>query len=180
MSNPSSEDTVVDILTTVGTAGTADYTEVTTTVTIPAGDTSVDVTVPTTEDTIDEIDEDFTVDGTVTSGNTANTDPSGTVTILDDDDAPTITISDVDVTEGDDAVVTVELSNPSSEDIVVDIVTTVGTAGSDDYTEVTTTVTIPAGDTSVDVTVPTTEDDIDEADEDFTVCLLYTSDAADD
>ena len=64
----STEDTVVDIVTTTGTAGTSDYTEVITTVTIPAGSTSVNVTIPTTEDTIDEVDETFTVEGTVTSG----------------------------------------------------------------------------------------------------------------
>ncbi|WP_452600483.1 hypothetical protein, partial [Pontimicrobium sp. MEBiC06410] len=57
----------------------------TTTVTIPAGSTSVDVVIPITDDAIDETDETFTVDGTVTSGNTANTDPSGTVTIIDND-----------------------------------------------------------------------------------------------
>ncbi|MBL7560498.1 hypothetical protein JAO71_11880, partial [Olleya sp. YSTF-M6] len=109
LDNPSSVDTVVDIVTTTGTAGTDDYTEVTTTVTIPAGDTSVDVVIPTTDDTTDEPNEDFTVDGTVTSGNTSNTDPSGTVTILDNDDAPIVSISDVTVTEGDDATVTVSL-----------------------------------------------------------------------
>ncbi|WP_299892612.1 hypothetical protein, partial [uncultured Lacinutrix sp.] len=41
--------------------------------------------IPITDDTIDEADETFTVDGTVTSGNTSNTDPSGTVTITDND-----------------------------------------------------------------------------------------------
>ena len=55
----STEDTVVDIVTTTGTAGTSDYTEVITTVTIPAGSTSVNVTIPTTEDTIDEVDENL-------------------------------------------------------------------------------------------------------------------------
>ena len=47
---PSSEDTVISITTTDGTAGTSDYTTTTTTVTIPAGETSVDVIVPILED----------------------------------------------------------------------------------------------------------------------------------
>ena len=149
----STEDTVVDIVTTTGTAGTSDYTETTTTVTIPAGSTSVNVTIPTTDDAIDEVDETFTVEGTVTSGNTSNTDPSGTVTI-EDNDVPTITIGDVTVTEGGDAVVPVSIDIASTEDTVVDIVTTTGTAGTSDYTETTTTVTIPAGSTSVNVHHP--------------------------
>ncbi|WP_299388346.1 Calx-beta domain-containing protein, partial [uncultured Lacinutrix sp.] len=80
-------------------AGTSDYTETTTTVVIPAGATSVDVIIPITDDTISETPEDFTVDGTVTSGNTTNTDPSGTVTITDNDSV-TVTIGDVTVDEG--------------------------------------------------------------------------------
>ncbi|WP_299388335.1 Calx-beta domain-containing protein, partial [uncultured Lacinutrix sp.] len=114
---PSSEDTVVTIVTTDGTAGTSDYTTTTTTVTIPAGATSVDVIIPITEDATDEPDEDFTVDGTVTSGNTSNTDPSGTVTITDNDATPTVTIGDVTVDEGDGTVtVPVTIDVPSSED----------------------------------------------------------------
>ncbi|WP_298555212.1 Calx-beta domain-containing protein, partial [uncultured Algibacter sp.] len=124
----SAVDTVVDIVTTTGTAGTSDYTVTTTTVTIPAGSTSVNVTVPTTDDGTDEPDETFTVDGTVTSGNTSNTDPSGTVTITDNDATPTVTIGDVTVGEGDGtATVPVTLSAPSAVDTVIDIVTTTGT-----------------------------------------------------
>ena len=83
-------DTVVNITTTTGTAGTSDYTETTTIVTIPAGETSVNVSIPITDDTTDEPNETFTVNGNVTSGNTSNTDPSGIVTITDNDDPITI------------------------------------------------------------------------------------------
>ncbi|WP_452601560.1 beta strand repeat-containing protein, partial [Pontimicrobium sp. MEBiC06410] len=172
----SATDVVVDIVTTTGTAGTSDYTVTTTTVTIPAGSTSVDVVIPITDDAIDEADETFTVDGTVTSGNTANTDPSGTVTITDNDNAPTVTIADATVNEGAGTVtVPVSIDTVSSTDVVVDIVTTTGTAGTSDYTVTTTTVTIPAGSTSVDVVIPITDDAIDEADETFTVDGTVTS-----
>ncbi|AIG29239.1 hypothetical protein IA01_01585 [Flavobacterium psychrophilum] len=73
----SSVDTVINITTATGTAGTSDYTTTVTTVTIPAGQTTVNVTVPILEDTIDEPAETFTVNGTVTSGNTINTNPTG-------------------------------------------------------------------------------------------------------
>ncbi|WP_415776968.1 Ig-like domain-containing protein, partial [Flavobacterium gelidilacus] len=50
ISGASSVDTVIDIVTTTGTAGTSDYTETIITVTIPAGSLSVDVVIPITED----------------------------------------------------------------------------------------------------------------------------------
>ncbi|WP_298521257.1 hypothetical protein, partial [uncultured Kordia sp.] len=62
-----------------------DYTTTTVTATIPAGQTTVDVSIPITDDTIGEPTEDFSVNGTVTSGNTSNTNDSGTVTITDND-----------------------------------------------------------------------------------------------
>ncbi|MCD8399584.1 T9SS type B sorting domain-containing protein, partial [Tenacibaculum finnmarkense] len=136
---------------------------------IPAGDTSVDVKIPITDDLIDEPNETFTVGGTVSSGNA--TDPAdGTVTITDNDATPVVTIADVTVDEGAGTVtVPVSIDVVSSVDTVVDIVTSTGTAGTADYTETTTTVTIPAGDTSVDVKIPITDDLIDEPNETFTV-----------
>ncbi|MFC4739871.1 gliding motility-associated C-terminal domain-containing protein, partial [Flavobacterium ponti] len=170
LSGPSSVATVVDIVTTTGTAGTDDYTTTITQVTIPAGSLSVTVSIPITEDLIDEPDEVFNVVGTVISGNTSNTNPVGTVTIIDNDDTPMISIGSIVVNEGDGtAVVTVSLSGPSSVATVVDIVTTTGTAGTDDYTTTITQVTIPAGSLSVTVSIPITEDLIDEPDEVFNV-----------
>ncbi|WP_299386590.1 Calx-beta domain-containing protein, partial [uncultured Lacinutrix sp.] len=108
-------DTVIDITTTTGTAGTSDYTATTTTVTIPAGQTSVDVVIPILEDNIDEPNETFTVGGTVTSGNAFNPTP-GTVTITDNDATPVVTIGDVTVDEGaGTATVPVTIDVPSSE-----------------------------------------------------------------
>ncbi|WP_158307003.1 Calx-beta domain-containing protein [Dokdonia sp. 4H-3-7-5] len=176
LSNPSNEDTVIEIVTTTGTAGEDDYTETIVTVTIPAGETTGEVVIPITDDMLDEDDETFTVDGTVTSGNTDNTDPSGTVTITDNDGAPTVTIEDVIVDEGAGTVtIPVTLSNPSDEDTVIEIVTTTGTAGEDDYTETIVTVTIPAGETTGEVVIPITDDMLDEDDETFTVDGTVTS-----
>ncbi|WP_157730143.1 Calx-beta domain-containing protein [Tenacibaculum jejuense] len=173
---PSSVDTVVEITTATGTAGTSDYTTTTTTVTIPAGSTSVNVSIPVTDDTTDEPNETFTVNGNVTSGNTSNTDPSGTVTITDNDGTPVVTIGDVTVDEGaGTASVPVSIDVPSSVDTVVEITTATGTAGTSDYTTTTTTVTIPAGSTSVTVSIPVTDDGIDEPSETFTVNGNVTS-----
>ncbi|OOG69653.1 Calx-beta domain-containing protein, partial [Flavobacterium sp. A45] len=165
---PSSVDTVVDVVTNTGTAGTSDYTATTTTVTIPAGQTSVTVSVPTTDDASDEPAENFTLNGTVTSGNTSNTTPFGTAIINDNDATPIVSISSPTVIEGANAVFMVSIDVPSSVDTVVDVVTNTGTAGTSDYTATTTTVTIPAGQTSVTVSVPTTDDASDEPAENFT------------
>jgi hypothetical protein len=76
--NPSSVDTVVSITTTDNSATNPDdYTTTTVTATIPAGQTTVNVSIPITDDTVGEPTEDFTVSGTVTSGNTSNANDNG-------------------------------------------------------------------------------------------------------
>ncbi len=177
LSNPSSEDTVIILSTSPNTASILDYTTFTSvTVTIPAGTTSITFDVPTTLDLLDENDETFVLSGVVTSGNTANTTPSGIGTITDNDPTPTFTISNETVTEGATATFTVSLSNPSSVDTVINMVTTpVSALSGDDFTPVTTTITIPAGQTSVTVPVTTLEDIIDEPSETFTLNGTVTS-----
>ena len=65
-----------------------------------------------------------------------------------------------------------ELSGEVSSDVEVSYATSDGTAGSTDYTAVSaTTLTFTAGQTEKTVTVATTEDDLTEADETFTVSL---------
>ncbi|OUS21604.1 hypothetical protein A9Q93_00500, partial [Nonlabens dokdonensis] len=88
ISNPSAEDTIVNITTVDNSAeDPADYTTTTVTVTIPAGQTTVNVSVPIINDAVNEPVENFTVNGTVVSGNTSDSSDSGIVTI-NDDDAP--------------------------------------------------------------------------------------------
>ncbi|MBN2249073.1 MAG: hypothetical protein JW682_01910, partial [Campylobacterales bacterium] len=140
-------------------------------ITIPAGITSVMISIPSINDTIHEGDETFTVSVTVTSGNTENPAAKGTGTILDSDPLPSVTIADETVTEGEILNFTVVLSNPSHEDINLTIETSDGTATEEDndYTPVSTTVLIPAGETSVMVSMPTTDDGIVEEDENITI-----------
>ncbi|MDO6675976.1 choice-of-anchor L domain-containing protein, partial [Tenacibaculum sp. 1_MG-2023] len=81
---------------------------------------------------------------------------------------PTVTIGDVTVSEGDDAIVPVTLSNPSVEDTTVEV-TVDGVAYS---------VTILAGNTTGSVTVPTIEDTVSgEADEVFPATGVVTAGA---
>jgi hypothetical protein len=55
LSNPSAVDTTYTFTFTNGTAGSADYTTTSQTVTVPAGATTGTVSVPTTADTIEKI-----------------------------------------------------------------------------------------------------------------------------
>ncbi|MDY0781182.1 CshA/CshB family fibrillar adhesin-related protein, partial [Tenacibaculum sp. IB213877] len=90
LSNPSTEDITVEV-----TVDGVVYT-----VTITAGATTGSVTVPTTEDTISgEADEVFAATGVVTSGTTTGAVTEGSITVQDDDSAPTVTIGDVTVSE---------------------------------------------------------------------------------
>ncbi|CAD0002077.1 hypothetical protein FLACHUCJ7_00820 [Flavobacterium chungangense] len=172
---PSSVDTVINVVTTNGTAGSLDYTSVNTTVIIPAGSTSATVSIPILSDAIHEPSETFTLTGTITSGTTSNITVSGTGTITDSNGVPTLSISNPTVSEGSPAVFTVSLSGVSSVDTVINVVTTNGTAGSLDYSLVNTTVTIPAGSTSVTVGVPTLTDAINESSETFTLTGTITA-----
>ncbi|MBC8753667.1 hypothetical protein H2O64_03240, partial [Kordia sp. YSTF-M3] len=169
--NPSSVDTVVSITTTDNSATDPnDYTTTTVTATIPAGQTTVNVSIPITDDVVGEPTEDFTVTGSVASGNTSNPTDSGTVTITDND-TPAMSVGDVTIAEdGGSASVPVSIDNPSSVDTVVSITTTDNSATDpNDYTTTTVTATIPAGQTTVNVSIPITDDVVGEPTEDFTV-----------
>jgi hypothetical protein len=61
LSNPSAVDTSYTFVHNNGTAGSADYTTTDVIVTVPAGATTGTVSVPTTADTIDEVDETFSI-----------------------------------------------------------------------------------------------------------------------
>ena len=89
--------------------------------TVPAGVTSFTVTVPTIDDNIDEANETYTL----TVGGVSN---AGTIT--DNDNAPTIDVSDVSVSEvaGNYAVFNLSLSTPSSTAITANLALTDGTA----------------------------------------------------
>lgn len=179
LSGASASDTVITLTTSNGTASLSDYTSIALTVIIPAGQTSMTVSLPTVDDIFScESTETFTLNGIVTSGNTSNTTAFGTCFINDNEGAPSVVISNVTVTEGTNAVFTIMLSNPCAFDTVIDLVTTNGTAVTPgDYTAFFATVTIPAGTTSTTVTIPTIADvlTVTEPTETFTLNGVVTS-----
>ncbi|CAH1569136.1 VWFA domain-containing protein [Vibrio jasicida] len=177
------DEDVVVTFTIGGDVDSDDYTAPNTyTVTIPAGQTSVDLDIETLDDDIYEGAEDLTVTLTETSGadsslNTASKEAS--ISVTDEQAAPKVSIvADTGSTaEGNDANFTVSINQKADEDVVVTF-TIGGDVDSYDYTAPNTyTVTIPAGQTSVDLDIETLDDGIYEGAEDLTVTLTQTSGA---
>ncbi|WP_310461073.1 Calx-beta domain-containing protein [Sphaerotilus sp.] len=146
-----------------------------TSVTIPAGTTSVLVRTPVTDDLIRESAETFTLTATVVSGDVNVTQPTGTATIVDNGDTlPSfVPINDVVVNEAaGTATFTVKLSEPSGQTVTVRYSTADGTAtGGVDYTPVNGQLTFAPGETTKTITVPITNDTVFENAETFFVQL---------
>ena len=175
---------IVTVLATP-TDGTAtsplDYLGVPVTVTFAPGETTQTVTVAINGDTIDELDETFTVELTAPV-NATIADAQGVGTITDDDTPPTVSIDDVTVVEGDagvtNAVFTVTLSAASGQTVTVLATPADGTATSPlDYLGVPVVVTFAPGETTQTVTVPINGDTIDETNETFFINLTAPTNA---
>ena len=102
-----------------------------------------------------------------------------TVTIIDDDPEPSLSIADADGAEGEDLEFTVTLDPASGREVTVDwaVDGDTATAGAD-YTDGSGTLTFAPGDTTKTVTVATLPDTVPEGDETFTVTLSNASNAA--
>ncbi|EOD2713610.1 Calx-beta domain-containing protein, partial [Vibrio cholerae] len=166
---------------------------------VPANTTTFSVSVQTTDDNVYEGSETFTLSGktetqTSTTKGTATIKDDGSVTPPDgtpDDDRPSVAnISSPTVSEGESATFDVSLSNASTTATTVTLTLAGGsaTAGTDfTSTEVTITyqdgktekvavnsqgqftVNVPANDASFSVSVKTTDDDVYEGSESFTL-----------
>ena len=155
-----------------------------TSVTFDGSDTTRDITIPITDDSVSEGDETFTVtiasttlpDGFILGNSTT------TVTIKDNDNPPSISIAAPAgaVTEGDSAnsnmVFAVTLSVASGEEVTVGYAvdaTSTATSGTDHTALSSGTLTFAAGTTRKDITVVVRGDEVDEVDE--TVVIKLTS-----
>ncbi|WP_316736794.1 Calx-beta domain-containing protein [Pedobacter aquatilis] len=176
MSNVSSTNTVINF--TVGgtaTSGT-DYTSIGTSITIPAGQTSVTLSVPVLDDNLAEGTETviLTMTGTNNAAITASTTPA-TINIVDNDVA-TVAVNNVSVTESaGNAIFTVTLSGNVQNAFTVNYSTANGTAiAGSDYTATSSSVTFPAGSVNgatQTFSIPILNDAIAEPTETFTVTL---------
>jgi Calx-beta domain-containing protein len=168
-----SVDTTVTFNPTGVTASATDFTDANVQVTIPAGQTTGSVIIPTTPDLIDELNETLTLSVASIDAGTVDSFNAATGTITDDDAAPSLVIGDTFVSEGGLLSFSVSLSNPSSVAVNISLMAENGTASSLDYTAGLYAANFPPGATATTVSVPTSNDAIDEADE--TVVLRYDS-----
>jgi hypothetical protein len=151
---------------------------------------SAQVLITSCADTLDEFDETFVVNLTLATGGPEIGDGQGKATIVDDDQLPSLRISDRTITEGDTgsvlAAFTVSLSSVSGRDVTVPSFTTENAtalgvlkcaatvAATSDYVTSTGPVVIPRGSTNARIAVPVCGDVLDEANEVFRVRLTGT------
>jgi|GEM_PF-1252961 len=144
--------------------------------TIPAGSSTYTFTVLVNGDALNELNETFFVNVTGVS-NAVVVDGQGIGTITNDDALPTISTSNVAVTEGNsgtaNAVVTVTLSVASGQTVSVNYATADGSAiAPGDYTAATGTLIFTSGQTSRNITLLVNGDITPEANETFSVGLF--------
>lgn len=183
LSQISNDIVTVQYTTANGTAvAPGDYTAVSGSVSIAAGQLTANIPVSVNGDPAFEANETFTV--TLSSPTNAVLIPAGstaTGTITNDDPIPLINIGDVTQVEGNAATSTfvfpVTLSSPNAVDITLAVNTANGTATAGaDYTAITGgTVTIPANTLSASVNVTVNGETVVEANETFTVTLSNPS-----
>uniref|UniRef100_UPI000B17042E beta strand repeat-containing protein n=1 Tax=Microcystis aeruginosa TaxID=1126 RepID=UPI000B17042E len=165
---------------TLGGTGTlnTDYTRTGTnnTVTFAAGSSTATVTVDPTADTIVESNETVILTLAAGTGYTIGTPNAATGTITNDDTSVTsqLSINDITVVEGKDnnAILTVTVDNPNPQPITFNYTTGPIDATVDvDYTSKTGTITIAANTATATISIPILNDNLNEADEVFTVTL---------
>jgi hypothetical protein len=182
LSEPLRKPATVQYVTTDGSAlAPEDYTSFGGTLTFAARETTKTLTVPVRGDTLDEVDETFSLVLSAPSG-TAVVDGTGIMTILDDDAAPSLAISDAQALEGDTGLspmtFNVRLSKPSGREVTVLATAVDGTAVAGvDYDDAGGTLVFPPGEVLQTVVVNARPDDLDETDETFRVLLSDASGA---
>ena len=148
-----------------------DYTETSGVLTFAPSDLSKEVIVPILADSFDEADETLLLTLSGIRNATLGASPA-TGTIQDDDDAPTVSISDAEATEGGILTFEVGLSAPSRRQVTVAYETIDGTASEpDDYTAAEGTLTFAPGDTARQIRVSLQQDSTYEPSETLSVDL---------
>ena len=188
LNQASSQDTTITVAATAGTnAEAGDFTlSSNKTLTIAAGEitSAGTVRIVAVNNSQDELDKSITVSGSATNAQ-GITDPSSvTLTITDDDGAPTLSINSPSVTEGDSGsknlTFTATLSTASGKQVTVnyaDAGTGTATSGTD-YTAITGgALTFAAGTTSQTFNVSVTGDVLDESNETVLVSLSAPTNA---
>ena len=133
------------------------------TATFATSDTEVTVSVPTQDDDIDEADGVVSATLAEGAGYTIG-DPASATTTVTDDDLPTVSIAtdQESVAEGEEIQFTLTRTGQGDLTVTVELTLQGDFFASDQPTQM--TATFATSDTEVTVSVPTQDDDIDEAD----------------
>ncbi len=160
---------------TIGGTATngTDYTSISTSVTFAANSSTATLIVDPTADTTVEPDETVILTLATGTGYTVGTPNTATGTI-NNDDFSQLSINDITVVEGKDnnAILTVTVDNPNSQQISVNYATEpIDATPNVDYTSKTGTITIAANTSTATISIPILNDNLNEADEAFTITL---------
>jgi hypothetical protein len=182
LSNASDQIITIPYTTEDGSATIADqdYESATGTLTFNPGDLKQTIVVNVKGDTKRESNETFTVKlGTATNASVPSNVSTATGNIQNDDPIPSVSVTPVTIDEGGILSFVVNLSNASSDTIIVDFATSDGTAKTtdQDYTSRTGTLTFAPNQTSQTITVQTTADTKLEADETINLTLSNPTNA---
>ena len=180
LSPASSSPVTVNYATSNGTATAGDYQPTSGTLTFNPGDTVKEVIVRVIADSLFEADETYAVNLSNPSGATI-TKGQGIGTITNDDTAPSVSIRDARVHEGNsgmtNATFSVVLSAASGLPLTVNFATSNGSASAgSDYQSVSGTLTLN-GETTKSITVPVNGDTAVEPDETFFMNLSNPTNA---
>lgn len=174
----------VDVSVTFDTIdGTAvrgiDFSSVSGTAFIPAGGTGTTIGVPIVGDTLPELDETFEVTFTAISSGADIADGIAIGTIVNDDIAPTMTISDAMAVEGNIGTTTMEffldLSDGSQVPIYVQVATESATADESDYEPHFENVEFLPPNVSRSVFIDIHGDENDECDEELLLRIIHST-----
>jgi uncharacterized protein (TIGR03437 family) len=166
-----------------GTATTpADYQSTTGLLTFNPGELTRTITVLVNGDALDEPNEAFFINlSNATNGVLIDNQAQGTIT--DNDPAPSLSINDISVAEGNagvsEATFTVKLSAASGKTVTVNYAAADGTAASgSDYLDTNGSLTFNPGDTSKTINVLVNGDSVFEPDETFRISLSTPTNAS--
>jgi len=182
LSEPVNQVVTVDYYTTNDTAiSGVDYLAQANRLIFTAGEISKTIVVPVLGDTLDEPDETLAVH-LYDAVNASLTRTEATGTILDDDASVSVWITDNSITEGNsgtnELTFTVGLSSSSGWPVVVQLLTTNGSAEADtDYLTLQGTLNFDPGETVTNVAVKVKGDTAIERDESFLLNIVHATNA---
>ncbi|PRY96370.1 gliding motility-associated-like protein [Marinilabilia salmonicolor] len=179
LSNSTYQPITVSIEAVNGTASNTDYILTSSEITIPAGDLMATTSITGTDDGISEGSETLSIDITgVSAGATEDGTQSQPLTITDNENVPTVSISASPTSFSENngsSTITATLSGVSSQPITVTIEAVNGTASNTDYILTSTEITIPAGDLTANTSITGSDDGISEGSETLSIDITGIS-----